>query len=70
MPYLVSLVSAVGGAVVMWWSVSDRMERQITEKVNLVSRVTQLAERLEGQRTEIQNLRIELNALRAQPKQP
>jgi len=70
MPYLASLVSAVGGAVIMWWSLSDRMEKQITEKVNLVSRVAQLAERIEGQRTELQNLRTELNTIRSQPKQP
>lgn len=62
--YLVSMASAVGGAMVMWWSLSDRMEKQITEKVNLVSRVAQLAERIEGQKAEIQNLRNDINALR------
>jgi len=53
----VALLSAVGGMIVMWWSLSDRMEKTITERVNLTSRVAQLGERIEGLRAEIQNLK-------------
>lgn len=53
----VPLVSAAVGAVVAWWGLSDRMERQITERVNLTSRVAQPGERIEGLRAEIANLR-------------
>jgi hypothetical protein len=53
----VPLISAAVGAVVAWWGLSDRMEKTITERVNLTSRVAQLAERIEGLRMEIATLR-------------
>lgn len=63
-PFLISLVSSIVGALVMYWTVADRMEKQITDKVNLVSRVSQLGERLEGVRAEISIIRSEINTLR------
>jgi hypothetical protein len=66
LPYLISLVSSLAGALVMYWSVADRMEKQITEKVNLVSRVSQLGERIDSARSEINNLRADIGALRNQ----
>jgi uncharacterized membrane protein len=50
----------------MYWSISDRMEKQITDKVNLVSRVAQLGERIDGLKSDLNNVRAELSTLRAQ----
>lgn len=66
LPYLISLVSSIAGALVMYWSISDRMEKQITDKVNLVSRVAQLGERIDGLKSDLNNVRAELSTLRAQ----
>ena len=66
LPYLISLVSSIAGALVMYWSIADRMEKQITDKVNLVSRVAQLGERVEGLKSDLNNVRTELSTLRAQ----
>lgn len=64
LPLLVGLVSAAGGAMVMWWGIGDRMEKQITDRVNLTSRVAQLGERVSANQSNIDNLRSELAALR------
>jgi len=65
-----ALLSAIAGALVMWWGLTDRMEKSVTEKVNLTSRVAQLGERIEGLRSDLTNLRAELNTLRNQQPQP
>lgn len=64
LPYLISLVSGIGGAILMYWSVADRMERQITEKVNLVSRVSELGAQVVATNRDINNLRADLNEIR------
>jgi uncharacterized membrane protein len=66
LPYLISLVSSIAGALVMYWSIADRMEKQITDKVNLVSRVAQLGERVDGLKSDLNNVRTELSTLRTQ----
>lgn len=61
---LLSVLSAAIGALMAWWALSDRMEKQITERVNLTARVAQLGERVNNANEQISVLRSEVNALR------
>jgi hypothetical protein len=60
---LATIIGIMAGSFGMWFTLKDRMEKQIetrvTKDINVETRIARLEERLEGLRTEIKNQRID-----------
>ncbi len=58
-----TIIGIMAGSFGMWFTLKDRMEKQIetrvTKDINVETRIARLEERLEGLRTEIKNQRLE-----------
>ena len=49
------MVGVIAGSVGMWWSMEDRMEKKVAERVKLEARVARVEERIEALKDEFRN---------------